>query len=942
MAKGLSVLGVVALAYFSPATPAGAQSASPLQGLNEIALGRLDISDLPTGAVRFLSSSIQDDVVWDAIEISTKKAKLRLYSDSTRSRLLFSGDIENLKLRAELAFVPYASHTQIKIAAQQLQLTLGHVTGTLPTTIGDELQVEGRKLWIVNDKTVSISQNTFDGEITLHVWEPTWVGPKLLLSGAPSGASIQFKSLESNGDVDALVSLSDGSTKIIQGSFPFRKETASGSVVVAGENVSAGTFQADAGSIDFTAGTGSATFRSVVLDGVTSLPDSGFGIGAHADGPMKATAIKFLVQDFNKELLATDSVVSGLDANLSTITVAAPPIQAAQGQVHFDEISAATISGKLSLTSVDLSRAIPFQNSVVSLLVLNFSGSRSTPDISGTGTISSIGIGALRIANLTKGTLDFSLLSKDTYAITLNGTGPGTIALGSGAAGALAGNLVSFSLLGTYVSSGTPRLTIDPKNLSFSVSGASANVTILGKALQFPSDSISLQNDTAISIQPGVSGGTLTSNIPAVQLGNIFVAADDGTNAAPLSVVVAGSESFSIGWDIATGLPSLAGSITLPGFTITVPDPPKFLWIRTKNFDFQFNSLQVGSLALNFEGSMVQVSIANIVVQGNQITGRFPDYSGNLATPLTISSASGTEAIDLPLTLDNLEISNSSVAVSNGIFEGQGVNVFNAALAVELAHGSESSSVGSVKASTGMVNISGDSGGGTATVASLQFSFTRAKDTLNGNGSVAIGPFSFHGSGDNKLWVAQCSSNQLHYSVAGASVGISGPLTVTNNRVVADLDLQPALSSAETSYYRCDYLQHVTVIRQQKLHYKYPCFTWRQPFRFCDGWTYITPSVAFNVQMVLEIQPIKGFAATAEAYTQLDGSHLTVCWVRPIVALTSPIIIVWGVNAPGLPGDVLRIIQGIIESTLATSLVATSEALVSVFLGIKIPISHCN
>ena len=921
--------------------PAILENDPSFRNLDEIELGRLVISGLPQGAVQFKEIRIEDNSIWNGISVNADSGLVRIFSDRTRNHLVLSGTVKHLKLNAQLTIAPFATHTEMTVAPNGLDLELDNVRGGVATTVGKELQVTDSQLTIDNDKELKISERQFSGDIKLHVSKPSWTGVKLLLADGSQAASLQFASLRSEGDVEALWSLDTGETKIVNGEFAFRAINSKGDVLLGGERATATILHADSGKVRFVHERASTFLNKLSLNGVTTAGGNFFGLTTQTDGALTADSISFSQRNQDQSLVALNSDVKGLKANLLSIVIATPSLQASKGIVVFDLLSSTEMNGVLSLEDVSCNSS-PLQGTHFSNMKISFSGPLTHLKIAGDGTLTTAALGGLRISELSHGSATFSKNDDGDFSLSLSINGPGDLVLGATDANGFSGQLVSLNAKGILRVGHTSQFAIPKENLTISVSNASTNLEVLGQPLQLPSSTISLSNDSAIVIGNGQEE-VLKSNLPAVQLQRILIQADDGARDAPISVPIPSGDrdNFSLGWDISTGAATLSGSVTIPGFNITVPDPPKYLWIRTQDFDVQLASLSVQSFTISFVGPAVQISINGLSITGNQFIGRKPDYSGVLSQPVTVQTIKGTIPLKTPIALKSLEVDEARVAIANGLFESSTLNVSQATLQAHLVSASSASAVGDVSARTGIIQVSSELGGGTATVAALNFSFERSGDTLNGSGRIDVGPLKFDISADTPMGPGKCNGNNLKFHVDGAAIGATADISVEANGLFGPFVIKPNISHATTSYYRCDYSEHIILAHAQKAHYTYPCPTWSEPLRTCDGWTYISPEISFNVGMVFEIQPLVGFATTAELHGEFNNGKAVGCWFRPINVTTSPGLIVWGPNAPGVPGAALRIAEGIVESTIANSLVYSAEGFVDLMLGVPVPLKRC-
>jgi hypothetical protein len=828
------------------------------------------------------------------------------------------------------------------ISAKELPRCALHalIDGALPTTIGKELEVAGRRLWIDNDKRIEISDKDLSGEVKLHVWEPTWTEVSVSLAQDAGAAGLAFPRLRSHEDVDALISLDQGATTIVKGDFPFGSISADGAVVLGDDIIGTTSLTAKSGAIIFTNKAATARLDKVKITGATSSVGSKFGVAAQTDGPVSINTISFNLLANGQALAAASSTIRKLDANLHSIALASPPIEAPKGRISIEVLSPDEISGVLNLDDADLGGVGILKGTAVPRLSVSFAGPYAHLKITGTATVTTIGIGQLQISDFGKSEVTFSRNDDGKYSVSMTVNNTGKFALGNVNTGGLSAQLDKLLLNGVLTTAAPSRIAIDPGGIAISISQASANVIVLGQQVELPAKSVSLSNDQVIVVELGKAGGVLRTDLAAVQLQSLLIDADDGAKAAPISVPVPqnADNRFSVGWDLSTGTAVLFGSIKIPGFSITVPDPPKYLLIRTRNFDVQLSSLSVQDFTIAFTGPQVQLGIDGASIGGNQLVGRSPDYAGTLSQPLMFS-AKGAVPIQLPIVFNSIEIDDARIGIVNGSFASSSLGVSQATLNAHVVRATTSDANGDIAATTGTVKIDSDMGGGTVSATSLAFSFLRSNNVLNGKGSLGLGAFKLNISAEAPIGVQKCNGNTLKYHADATSLGLTGDLLVESNQIYAQFDTQPTISSVGTSYYRCDYSEHVIVAEAQKAYYSYPCPTGSEPLRTCDGWTYISPEISFDVPMVLEIQPISGFAAVMQLHGQVYQGQVRGCWVRPIIAMTSPVVVVWGPNAPGLPGVALRIAEGLIESILANSLVTTAEQFVALALGSRVPIS---
>jgi hypothetical protein len=921
--------------------PAATGSDPSFRNLDEIQLGQLELSKLPPGSAQFKTLRISDDTVWNGIEVSADSGVVKIFSDRTRNHLVLSGTVKRLRLSAQLSVVPFAPHTQILVPPHGLELELDNVKGGVATTAATELRATGSHLVLSNDGELKVSDREFSGEFYLHISKPLLVGIKLFLAPGPNAASLAFESLRGEGDVDAVWPLDHEEAKIVSGEFSFAEIKTKGDVLIGPEVATATDLRAKSGKLSFSRESPRVLLTSISLSGVSAGTDDLFGLKAETDGALTSDSILFRQQTEHQSLVTQASEAKGLKANLRLIQIKRSLLIADKGSVLFDGLSSTEMSGVLTLLDANLNSK-PFQGTRFSSLKLSFSGSIAHPKVSGEGAVTAAAIGGLQVTKPSRGVATFSSNDDGSYSLAISLTGPGDFVLGTRESNGLSGQLASLNAKGSVRNTDTLQFAVPKDGLTVSVSSALTNLEVLGQPLQLPSGAISLSNDSPIVIGSGNGNEVLKSNLPAVQLQQVFIEADDDTKDAPISVPIPNTDTdkFSLGWDISTGAVTILGSVTIPGFSVTVPDPPKYLWIRTKDFDIQLSSLSIQSFTIAFVGSAVQISINGISITGNQFLGRQPDYSGVLSKPVSAQTIKGTIPLKTPIALKSLEFDDVEVSIDNGVFESNTLNVSQASLLAHLVSASSTTATGDIAATTGTVQVSSEIGGGTTTVAALQFKFQRSGDSLSGSGRLDVGPMKYDISADVPMGPGKCSET-LKYHVIGASTGTTANISVESNELFGPFIVHPSISQATTSYYRCDYKEHVIVAHAVKGHYTYPCPTWREPLRTCDGWTYISPEISFDVPMVFEIQPLAGFAAIAELHGEFNNGKAVGCWFRPINVVTSPALIVWGPNAPGLPGVALRIAEGTVESSLANSLVYSVEQFVDLMIGRPFPLMRC-
>lgn len=300
--------------------------------------------------------------------------------------------------------------------------------------------------------------------------------------------------------------------------------------------------------------------------------------------------------------------------------------------------------------------------------------------------------------------------------------------------------------------------------------------------------------------------------------------------------------------------------------------------------------LRVGRIFADFDSAAGggQVGIERLTLAIGRVEQR-PDvgadqtkWSGDLESPLSIGAVTAT--IRPNPKSGALELGNESVKqVKLGLTKprfGQGgdLKFGGKSLSLDFPEISKSNIVGTLKLrDAGIYQNEADA----------EFMISGLDLTLNflggpidkpfGNGSLKTGPVAADIDTDLKIEFEACDGNprfrSLPVNVQFATAGVDLDLDMAGGKFKANGSTGVSGSVIKsTGSYECKKrLVAWRVVKEVRAKYKYPCPTWRKPFRMCKGWTTVIPEIRADIERSLRIRRM--YAGGVFSSVTLDISH---------------------------------------------------------------------
>lgn len=300
--------------------------------------------------------------------------------------------------------------------------------------------------------------------------------------------------------------------------------------------------------------------------------------------------------------------------------------------------------------------------------------------------------------------------------------------------------------------------------------------------------------------------------------------------------------------------------------------------------------LKVGRIFADFDlaAGGGQVGLEDLTLAIGRVEQR-PDvgadqtkWSGDLASPLSIGAVGATirpNPKSGALELGDETIQQVKLDLAKPRFgQGRDLKFGGKSLSLDFPEISKSNIVGTLKLrDAGIYQNEADA----------EFMINGLDLTLNflggpidkpfGNGRLSTGPVAANIDTDLKIEFEACDGTprfrSLPVNVQFATTGVDLDLNMAGGKFKANGSTGVSGSVIKnTGSYECKKkLVAWRVVKEVRAKYKYPCPTWRKPFRMCKGWTTVIPEIRADVERSLRIRRL--YAPGVFSSVTLDISH---------------------------------------------------------------------
>ncbi len=311
--------------------------------------------------------------------------------------------------------------------------------------------------------------------------------------------------------------------------------------------------------------------------------------------------------------------------------------------------------------------------------------------------------------------------------------------------------------------------------------------------------------------------------------------------------------------------------------------------VRMRDADFR-----IGSISAAFEGDSGSFLIKDVRLDAGLVE-QTPDgadqlrWSGSLASPLTIQTIGARIARDKDdaLVLEDEIATDVNLNLADPTLgQGSQLRFRGERLALHFAELSKKNVRGSLRLSDARVAQRSEDTDFDIKDLDLDLEITGGPlSSPNGGGRLLAGAVSVDIDINPKIQflgdVTRCDGDQeyrsLPLNVRFATSAVDMKLSMNDGQFRADgtADISGALIKERGQYECRKRVVRFLVVKEVRAKYKYPCPTWRKPFRMCRGWTTIVPEVRADVDRLFRIRHVRAAGVWKSATFRIfpkDGS----------------------------------------------------------------------
>jgi hypothetical protein len=882
-------------------------------------------------------------------------------AQSTGTRLLLAGTLNDLKLQARLFKSSVGGESRFQVDANKLSAEIGRVSSGSRRVGGGMMDLAGAKLYITNPARILALSAGVTGTLEIEAWNRIVAGAVMSLPGGGSWITNLAPVNPSLENVKVRVNMEDGATTLwsgnLRGALAQPIQAASihvGPVTLedAAVTVQSTLVTANGGNLSarLERASGSSARALLARPTVTTEFSQPSIQWERADSPVQQSADQLALQD----LSLTNAVFSSGTAQLRSTN--GMPILLGQAEARLRSLTSRTIAGKSSWSRVE-APAFPFMLPPGSLesLAFDLDGNLDNPRLHGNLAASQFAVGPIGITHALSLAFDLAGGAAELrfpFHFKLGPLGAGVVLRDPDQTAAITATLANADLTGTVVLTlpdvHQSRLEVPKDQLRLALTTTVATKPLLaGVAPSFGSAQVDVVNRSAISAGER-SSGSLKLSTDVLVLGQPILKIGDKGKESASTLQLTASGRASAGYDLATGKMSvLKGSFSASDIDFALLDPTGSLDLS--GMVVTSPRVHLGQLSIDIDEeqqpSTSHAALRALSVTASHVSRPFsPDHPKEVtfeAKPsqgLTIASveASRTSIAD-SVTLQQVTVRTLDFdlrEVSAGF--GEGFNMTGATMQLKAdaiesvvdADGERykltnaSFSANGRLSTAGQVHINGDTG--------FQLSLTVSgnSDRLKGSGRAKLGGFT--GSMVTTLPIElACRLNlpvEYNFAVGGADLDVK----VEDGDFGGEGSLAPiALALHSTGGASCDTsppFEHV-ISEERKISMTGVCCC---PPKFCE-WSTTIPKVALRWHERFEIHVLAGTATLTNPRLSLHNKKLKVCHLGPVSVAAPPggVLVAGGVspqidtNVPGadaIINPILSVAFDLAESTTATAI----------------------
>jgi hypothetical protein len=870
------------------------------------------------------------------LELAGRTGQLDLFEGLARTDARYSGPIEILILKGRVEVAPGAAGEFLRVAPEQLSVSLARMDSRAPSFFGAELAAKGATM---KNATPLSAGSRLAGELQLKL-DRLVLGNAQLDLGGDSRTAVSLSGVA--GTAAALgLDLSSGALRLQSGTLSTSAPVSlsAGRARMAGLDVSYS--QGQVGSLELTAKGGSlqASLRGLSLQAARGAHEQAPRVLAGA-GELTVEEVSAAVPLDGGALMLRSPVLSNLALSCQDLSLGGTQGGTAAvrgtGRLVVKELSQARTRGTLSLqapTFMQLPGALG--GTLVKDLELSFGGEKTSLVVDGKVSVESVALGAVVLSNVA---LQGRLNSRggSTFGIELEGRA-GQLNVYEGAARAslrYTGAVGTLSLTGvvdTEPGAGGDFLRVPGNQLAATLARMDSRApSLLGGDLA--AEGLTLTNTTPLSAGPQLAGVFLLTAVRSVLANAKTALAPAGSVATIASIASRAPTVFSV--EAGGGRVRLeAGDFAAQSIHASAPA------FEVSGLRITPGDLKIGAVRLTARQGTADVVLGALELGAGRVEhSASPHFAGTLRAPARVAEARGQLPLDgTPLAVHRLELVDATVQLAGASYESSdSFSIRDATADVSLAQLTPASVRGRLSLTSGVAAFSAKEGNGTIAVRGFTLDFSGEKAHLGGTGTLAVAGFSVG------YWTSvpifKCSE-RLPLALSALAGQTSGSVTVTEGRLGASLDIATldAVLRKAGGVFECDWNESLP--EPPRISFVYPCPKFSKPWAWCSGWTYLYPPM--SIRMTARVMQLQAAGKMEGLKLRADGGRgLRVCGGRlNRVALVGPPLFNVNPTIPG--GNILssaarEIINGLAfaaESVIGTVVGEIGSLLVSAGVG---------